>query len=121
MSLYVRLKPQTRGLVSASDLAAMQTGAVFVNTLRAVLIEPSALLAALNAGRPGKAAIIVFDTEPLFDPEDPLLAHPNLIATPQIGFATEYELNLQFSDVFDQVVGYCNGTPIYMINPEAQG
>ena len=119
LSIHVRLKPETRGIITAADLAQMQPGALFVNTSRAGLVAPGALLSALQAGRPGKAAVDVFDTEPLTDPDDPLLRHPNLIATPHIGFVTEDEFDLQFSDIFDQVVAYAAGTPIHMINPEA--
>ena len=120
VSVHIRLKPQTRGLITAADLARMQPGAVFVNTSRAGLIEPGALLAALDAGRPGLAAIDVFDTEPLTDPGDPLLAHPNLIATPHIGYVTEDEFDLQFTDIFDQINAYSQGRPIHMINPEVR-
>ncbi|WP_424830358.1 D-2-hydroxyacid dehydrogenase family protein [Ruegeria sp.] len=118
VSVHVRLKPDTRGIITASDFAQMQPGALFVNTSRAGLIAPGALLEALNSGRPGKAAIDVFDTEPLTDPNDPLLSHPNLIATPHIGFVTEDEFDLQFADIFDQVNAYAEGAPIHMINPE---
>mgnify|MGYP001608072054 CR=1 FL=1 len=118
VSLHVRLKPTTRGIITADDFAAMQSGALFVNTSRAGLIAPGALLAALNAGRPGMAAIDVFDSEPLTDPADPLLSHPNLIATPHIGFVTEDEFDLQFADIFDQINAYAAGAPIHMINPE---
>ncbi len=118
VSVHVRLKPDTRGIITASDLAQMQPEALFVNTSRAGLIAPGALLEALDAGRPGKAAIDVFDTEPLTDPTDPLLSHPNLIATPHIGFVTEDEFDLQFADIFDQVNAYAGGAPIHMINPE---
>lgn len=118
VSLHVRLKPETKGIITSVDLAAMQPGALFVNTSRAGLIAPGALLAALQSGRPGKAAVDVFDTEPMRDPDDPLLRHPNLIATPHIGFVTEDEFDLQFSDIFDQVVAYAAGAPIHMINPE---
>ncbi len=118
VSVHVRLKPNTRGIITASDFSQMQPGALFVNTSRAGLIAPGALLDALNAGRPGKAAIDVFDTEPLTDPNDPLLSHPDLIATPHIGFVTEDEFDLQFADIFDQVNAYAEGVPIHMINPE---
>ncbi|WP_420583492.1 D-2-hydroxyacid dehydrogenase family protein [Ruegeria sp.] len=118
VSVHVRLKPDTRGIITASDLAQMQPAAMFVNTSRAGLIAPGALLSALNAGRPGKAAIDVFDTEPLTDPTDPLLSHPNLIATPHIGFVTEDEFDLQFADIFDQVNAFAEGAPVHMINPE---
>lgn len=118
VSVHVRLKPETRGIITSQDFANMQPGALFVNTSRAGLIEEGALLAALNAGRPGHAAIDVFDTEPLTNPHDPLLSHPNLIATPHIGFVTEDEFDLQFSDIFDQINAYSAGEPIHMINPE---
>ncbi|MEX0317583.1 MAG: D-2-hydroxyacid dehydrogenase family protein [Ruegeria sp.] len=118
ISLHVRLKPATRGIITAQDFASMRSGALFVNTSRAGLIAPGALLEALNGGRPGKAAIDVFDGEPLTDPADPLLAHPNLIATPHIGFVTEDEYDLQFADIFDQVNAFDQGAPIHMINPE---
>ncbi|WP_424931847.1 D-2-hydroxyacid dehydrogenase family protein [Amaricoccus macauensis] len=118
VSIHVRLKPETRGIVTAEDFAAMQPGAVFVNTSRAGLIAPGALLAALEAGRPGMAAIDVFDTEPMTDPTDPFLSHPRLIATPHIGFVTEDEFDLQFSDIFEQVAAYAEGAPLHMINPE---
>lgn len=118
VSVHVRLKPDTRGIITGADFAAMQPGSLFVNTSRAGLIAPGALLDGLNAGRPGKAAIDVFDTEPLTDPSDPLLSHPNLIATPHIGFVTEDEFDLQFADIFDQVNAFADGAPIHMINPE---
>ena len=118
VSIHVRLKPETRGIVTSGDLAAMRPDAVFVNTSRAGLVEPGALLAALDAGRPGTAAVDVFDREPLTDPSDPLLSHPRLIATPHIGFVTEDEFDLQFADIFDQINAYAAGEPIHMINAE---
>lgn len=121
ISIHLRLKPATQGVITGADLAAMQPGALFVNTSRAGLLEPGALLAALNAGRPGKAAIDVFDTEPLTDPADPLLSHPRLIATPHIGFVTEDEFDLQFTDIYDQVNAFAQDAPIHMINPEVRG
>ncbi|PWR00752.1 3-phosphoglycerate dehydrogenase [Meridianimarinicoccus roseus] len=119
VSVHVRLMPETRGLITAADLDRMQTGALFVNTSRAGLVAPGALLDALNRGRPGMAAVDVFDTEPLTDPSDPLLSHPALVATPHIGFVTEDEFDRQFTDIFEQVNAYAAGAPIHMINPEA--
>ncbi|MSU90245.1 D-2-hydroxyacid dehydrogenase family protein [Rhodobacteraceae bacterium 2CG4] len=119
ISLHQRLKPATRGTVTQEDLLQMRPDSLLVNTARAGLIAPGALLAALNAGRPGTAAIDVFDNEPLTDPADPLLSHPALIATPHIGFVTEDEFDLQFADIFDQVNAFARGHPIHMINPEA--
>ena len=118
VSVHVRMKPATRGLITLTDLCQMQNGAVFVNTSRAGLIEAGALLDALNTGKPGMAAIDVFDTEPMTDPNDPLLAHPNLICTPHIGFVTEDEFDLQFGDIYDQINAFADGTPIHVINPD---
>ena len=117
VSLHLRLTPETRGSVTAEDLSAMSPRAVLVNTSRAGLIAKGALLQALNAGHLGAAAVDVFDTEPLTDPNDPLLSHPKLIATPHIGFVTEDEFDKQFADIFEQVNAYAAGAPIHMINP----
>ncbi|MFY2071207.1 D-2-hydroxyacid dehydrogenase family protein [Achromobacter xylosoxidans] len=117
LSLHMRLVPDTRGIVTAADLARMKPSALLVNTSRAGLIEPGALAQALRAGRPGMAAVDVFETEPLRDPKDPLLQLPNAICTPHIGYVTEDEYETQFSDVFDQIVAYAAGKPIHVINP----
>lgn len=116
VSLHLRLTSETRGIVTSDDLAVMSTRAVLVNTSRAGLIAPGALLNALNAGRPGMAAIDVFDKEPMIDPKDPLLTHPNLFATPHIGFVTEDEFDKQFADIFEQVNAFAEGHPIHMVN-----
>ena len=117
VSVHLRLKPETTGIITHQDLAQMQPQSLFVNTSRAGLIETGALLSALNQGRPGMAAVDVFETEPLTDTSNALLAHPNLIATPHIGFVTEDEYNLQFGDIFDQINAYAKDKPIHMINP----
>lgn len=119
VSLHVRLTPETRGLITKRDLLAMKPTATFVNTSRAALVEDGALLAALETGRPGRLALDVFDTEPMTDPDDPLVTHPSVIATPHIGFVTEDELDKQFADIYDQIVAFAAGDPINMINPEA--
>jgi len=121
VSLHLRLAPATRDVVTSADLALMKPTAILVNTSRAGLIAPGALLTALNAGRPGMAAVDVFDKEPLTDPNDPLINHPNLVATPHIGYVTYEEFDLQFSDVFDQINAFARGAPINAINPEALG
>lgn len=118
VSVHVRLKPTTHGIITAADLSAMQPHACFINTSRAGLVERGALETALAKGRPGHAAIDVFETEPLTDTGHPLLTNPNVITTPHIGYVTEDEFDLQFSDIFDQIVAYANGDPIHMINPE---
>ena len=121
VSLHMRLVPETRGIVTAADLALMKPSAMLVNTSRAGLIEPSALVAALRTGRPGMAAVDVYETEPLRDIADPLINLPNVVATPHIGYVTQEEFDLQFSDVFDQINAFSAGTPINMINPAATG
>jgi D-3-phosphoglycerate dehydrogenase len=118
LSIHVRLKPETRGIVTAADLTAMKPSAAFVNTSRAALVAPGALETALAAGRPGTLALDVFENEPLTDPSDPLINHPAVIATPHIGFVTEDELDLQFADIYDQINAYADGNPIHMINAE---
>jgi D-3-phosphoglycerate dehydrogenase / 2-oxoglutarate reductase len=117
LTLHMRLVDATRGIVTAADLAAMKPTAILVNTSRAQLVEAGALVAALRAGRPGFAAVDVFEQEPLRDPAHPLLTMDNVICTPHIGYVTRDEYNLQFSDIFDQVVAYAAGAPINVINP----
>ncbi|MEM1342370.1 MAG: NAD(P)-dependent oxidoreductase, partial [Pseudomonadota bacterium] len=91
--------------------------ALLVNSSRAGLIVPGALEAEVARGRIF-AAVDVFETEPLTDADHPLLTHPNVLPTPHLGYVTEDEFDLQFSDIFDQVVAYAAGAPIHMINPE---
>ena len=118
VSLHMRLVDATRHIVKATHLAAMKPTAILVNTSRAPLIEPGALVTALQAGRPGKAAVDVFEEEPLRDTSHPLLNMPNVVATPHIGYVTRDEFELQFSEIFDQVLAYAEGAPINVINPE---
>jgi D-3-phosphoglycerate dehydrogenase len=118
LSLHMRLVPTTRGIVTADDLSRMKPSAILVNTSRAGLIAPGALVAALRAGRPGMAAVDVFDHEPLIDPGDPLLSLDNVVCTPHIGYVTSDEFELQFADIFDQIVAWAAGTPIHVVNPE---
>ena len=118
VSLHLRLVEATRGIVTAGDLARMKTSSLFVNTSRAGLVEPGALVDALRAGRPGMAAIDVYEHEPLLNPDYPLLHMPNVICTPHIGYVTRDEYEIQFRDVFDQITAYCKGHPINVVNPE---
>lgn len=117
VSLHVRLKPETRGIITADDLARMRPRSLLVNTSRSGLIASGALEAEIARGRI-LAAVDVFDTEPLRDKGHPLLVHPNVLPTPHIGYVTEDEFDLQFSDIFDQINAYAEGAPIHMINPE---
>jgi D-3-phosphoglycerate dehydrogenase len=118
ISLHLRLVPETRGIITSRDFKAMRSDAVLVNTSRAGLIEPRALLNALNTNAIEMAAVDVFDTEPLTDASDELLSHPRLIGTPHIGFVTQDEFNKQFGDAFDQINAFATSEPINMINPE---
>jgi D-3-phosphoglycerate dehydrogenase len=120
VTLHMRLVDATRGTVTAGDLGRMKPDAIFVNTSRAGLVAPGALVAALKAGRPGFAAVDVFDREPIVAPSsEPLLALPNVLATPHIGYVTREEYELQFADVFDQILAYAAGHPIHVVNPDA--
>lgn len=117
ISLHLRLVPETRGIVTRSDLSCMRPTALLVNTSRAALIEPGALVAALRSGRPGMAAIDVFEEEPLRDPDHPLLKMDNVVCTPHIGYVTRDEYEIQFADIFDQITAYAAGHPINVVNP----
>jgi D-3-phosphoglycerate dehydrogenase len=119
LSLHMRLVPATRDIVAAQDLARMKPTAILVNTSRAGLIAPDALVAALRAGRPGMAAVDVFEQEPVVGGDHPLLAMETVVATPHIGYVTRDEYELQFADIFDQIVAYAAGAPINVINPSA--
>ncbi|HUK08298.1 MAG TPA: D-2-hydroxyacid dehydrogenase family protein [Stellaceae bacterium] len=118
LSLHMRLVDATRGIVTASDLARMKPTALLVNTSRAGLIAPEALVAALRAGRPGMAAVDVFEQEPVRDPNEPLLQLSNVVATPHIGYVTREEYEIQFGDIFDQILAYAAGAPTNVVNPE---
>jgi D-3-phosphoglycerate dehydrogenase / 2-oxoglutarate reductase len=118
ISLHMRLVPATRHIVTAADLARMKPSALLVNTSRAPLIEPDALVNALRAGRPGMAAIDVYEQEPVRDTSHPLLNMPNVVCTPHLGYVTREEYEVQFTDIFDQIVAYAAGTPINVVNPD---
>ncbi|HEX4043867.1 MAG TPA: D-2-hydroxyacid dehydrogenase family protein, partial [Xanthobacteraceae bacterium] len=118
ISLHMRLVPATRHIVTAADLARMKPTALLVNTSRAPLIESGALIGALRAGRPGMAAVDVYEDEPLIDPQHPLLTMSNVVCTPHIGYVTRDEYELQFVDIFDQINAYAAGTPINVVNPD---
>ncbi len=121
ISLHMRLVDATRGIVKAEDLARMKSSAMLVNTSRAGLIVPGALVDALRAGRPGFAAVDVFEEEPLRDTSNPLLNMDNVIATPHVGYVSRDEYEIQFSDIFDQVVAFAAGAPINVVNPNVMG
>jgi D-3-phosphoglycerate dehydrogenase len=119
LSLHVRLLDSTRGMVTAADLARMKPTALIVNTSRAGLIEPGALEAALRAGRPGMAAVDVYEQEPVLGGQHPLLAMDNVVCTPHLGYVERDGLGDFFNTIFDQILAYANGRPINVANPEA--
>ena len=118
ISLHLRLVDRTRGIVTADDLARMKPTALLVNTSRAPLIAPGALIAALKAGHPGMAAVDVYETEPVLDTRYSLFAMDHVVCTPHIGYVTRDEYEIQFSDIFDQIVAYASGQPINVVNPK---
>ena len=118
VSLHVRLNDETQALVKIEDLARMKTTALLVNTSRAELIEPDALISALNRGRPGMAAVDVFETEPILQGHA-LLRLENCICTPHIGYVEQDSYEMYFGTAFDNVANFIKGTPTNIVNPEA--
>jgi len=118
VSLHLRLIPETRGIVTAADLARMKPTALIVNTSRAGLIAPGALEAALRAGRPGMAAVDVYEDEPVVGGRHSLLAMDNVVCAPHLGYVERDGLEHMFGLVFDEVLAYADGKPINVVNPE---
>jgi D-3-phosphoglycerate dehydrogenase / 2-oxoglutarate reductase len=118
LSLHMRLVEATRGIVISDDLARMKPTALLVNTSRAPLIAPGALAEALRAGRPGMAAVDVYENEPLRDTSDPLLTMDNVVCTPHIGYVSRDEYEIQFTDIFDQITAHAGGAPTNVVNPD---
>lgn len=118
LSLHLRLNAETSGSIGPRELALMKPTALLVNTSRAELIEPGALVAALREGRPGKAAVDVFEHEPLTDPGDPLLSLPNALCTPHLGYVERDNYEFAYGNAFDQILAFANGTPINVHNPD---
>jgi D-3-phosphoglycerate dehydrogenase / 2-oxoglutarate reductase len=118
VSIHLRLIEATRGIVTAADLGRMKPTALFVNTSRAGLVVPGALEVALKAGRPGMAAVDVFEEEPIPAGGHPLLAMDNVLALPHLGYVERDGLAHQFNVIFDQVLAYAAGKPINVHNPE---
>ena len=119
ISLHMRLVDATRGIVNAADLARMKPTALIVNTSRAPLIESGALEAALKAGRPGMAAVDVYEAEPVLGAAHPLIAMDNAVCTPHIGYVERAGYEGQFTSSFGQIVAYLEGKPINVVNAEA--
>lgn len=118
LSLHRRLVAATRHQIVLDDLLRMKPDALLVNTSRAELIAPGALLAALDAGRPAQAAVDVFEHEPVLDPQHPLLRHPRVLATPHLGYVEQASYALYFEAAFDNLLAFAAGTPQHLANPE---
>ncbi len=118
LSVHLRLADSTRGVVTAEDFARMKPDALFVNTSRAELVTPGALEAALRAGRPGSAALDVFESEPLA-PTATLLRLPNVLATPHLGYVERDSYEKYFGSAFQNLLDFATGTPMTLLNPEA--
>jgi D-3-phosphoglycerate dehydrogenase len=118
LSLHLRLNDETRGLVRFDDLSRMKPTALFVNTSRAELVEENALVSALNRGRPGMAAVDVFESEPILQGH-PLLRLENAVCTPHIGYVEQDSYEMYFGAAFDNVVAFVNNEPKNLVNPEA--
>jgi D-3-phosphoglycerate dehydrogenase / 2-oxoglutarate reductase len=118
LTVHLRLSDRTRQVVTLADLSRMKPSALFVNTSRAELVEDAALVSALNRGRPGMAAVDVFETEPILQGH-PLLRLENAVCTPHIGYVEQDSYELYFGTAFDNVVNFVNGTPTNILNPDA--
>jgi D-3-phosphoglycerate dehydrogenase / 2-oxoglutarate reductase len=118
LSLHLPLNAETRGIVKAADLARMKPSALFVNTSRAQIVEEGALLAALKQGRPGAAAVDVYEEEPVLDPNHPLLKLPNVLCSPHLGYVEKGTYESYFGTAIDQILGFASGKPLHIVNPE---
>ena len=118
ITLHLRLNDSTRGIVTYDDLIKMKSSAILVNTARAELIEKDAVINALNDGKPGLAALDVFEEEPILDVNNPYIKHPKVICTPHLGYVEKNSYELYFSIALENVVNYINGEPTNIANPE---
>jgi D-3-phosphoglycerate dehydrogenase len=121
VSIHLAMRPETRGIVTRADIDQMKPTALFVNTSRAALIEEGALVEALKAGRPGKAAVDVYEDEPVLGRNHPLLQLDNCLCSPHLGYVSKESLEQYIGGAFDRVVAFAEGNPIDVINPEALG
>jgi D-3-phosphoglycerate dehydrogenase len=121
LSLHLPLNNETRGIVTGEDLARMKPGSLIVNTSRAGIIAGGALAEALKAGRPGFAAVDVFEDEPVLGAAHPLLKMDNVIATPHLGYVERENYELYYGLVVDQILAYAGGNPINVLNAEPLG
>ena len=121
ISLHIPLNKETRGIVTAADLACMKAGALFVNTSRAPLVAEGALVAALGKGRPGYAAVDVFEDEPVVGGNHPLLKMPNVVCTPHLGYVEQRTYESFYTAAVDGILAFADGKPVNVLNPEVFG
>lgn len=119
VSIHIPLNKETRGIVTAADLACMKPSALFVNTSRAPLVAPNALVEALKKGRPGFAAIDVYEDEPVVGGNHPLLKMANVVCTPHLGYVEQATYESYYGSAIDGIVGFAQGKPVNVLNPEA--
>lgn len=120
LALTLRLNKDTTGLVTRADLDRMKPTALIINTARAELIAPGALLGALQAGRPGYAAVDVYEVEPIINGDHPFLKMPNVLCTPHLGWAEWDNFELYFTEAFEQIQQFCKGGELRLLNPEVK-
>lgn len=118
LSLHLPMVRETRGIITRVDLARMKPTALLVNTSRSKLIDDDVLVEALTAGRPGFAAVDVYDDEPIFNADHPLLKLDNAICTPHLGFVTAETYEIHYGLAVEQILAYVAGAPIHVVNPE---
>jgi D-3-phosphoglycerate dehydrogenase len=119
VSLHIPLKPETRGIVTRADLDRMKPSALIVNTSRARIIADGALVEALKTGRPGFAAVDVYEEEPVIGADHPLLHMDNAVCTPHLGYVERDKYDAHYGTVVDQILAYAAGHPINVVNPAA--
>jgi D-3-phosphoglycerate dehydrogenase len=119
VSLHVPLESETRGIITARDLACMKPSGLLVNTSRAALIEPGALVEALERGRPGRAAVDVYESEPVTGGNHPLFRLPNALCTPHLGYNVRELYDVLYGDAIENIASFISGKPVNILNPEA--
>jgi D-3-phosphoglycerate dehydrogenase / 2-oxoglutarate reductase len=121
LCVHMPLNKETRGIVTRADLAHMKPSALLVNTSRAGLIAEGALVEALKAGRPGFAAVDVYEDEPVIGADHPLLKMDNVVGTPHLGYVEQDTYEAYYGRTVDNILAYAAGKPINVVNPEAIG
>ncbi|HTV38912.1 MAG TPA: D-2-hydroxyacid dehydrogenase family protein [Xanthobacteraceae bacterium] len=120
LSISIRLTRETKGIVGPDDFARMKPTALFVNVARAELVQPGALLEALRKGRPGYAAVDVYEDEPVTGGDHPFLKMPNVLCTPHLGWAEWENFDLYFRECFEQIQNFEKGEPLRLANPDVK-